>query len=139
VADVEAEIKAMKEQRDTDNAWQRIQWIEASLCDDYKEIEHLFKVEFDDCHLFGMDCQPVPMRVRGGGTVDVNSWWCSYRITHRIRNLYFDDTLTEEPPMDIEDPAISHFYWNPDRLPSGELIESFDDLLDDQFAMISSQ
>lgn len=129
VADVEAEIKAMKEERDTDNDWQRIKWnITASFCDELKEIEHLFAVDFDDCHLFGGDCQPVPMRVRGGGTVDVNSWWCSYRITPKVRNLFFDDTLTEEPQMDIEDPVCSHLYWNPDFLPPSALEYSPDDL-----------
>ena len=97
VANVEEQIAAMNAQRDTDNAWQRIKNnIEVRFCDNLIEFQHQFTVEFHDCHLYGQDCKPVPMRVRGGGSVHVNSWSCSWRITPKFRHLFFNEDLTNE-------------------------------------------
>ena len=87
VADIELERIAIEKQHDEANASQRIEnKIEVPFCENLKEFQSQFTVEFVDCHMYRKGCDPVPARKRqrAGSSVKenrVDSWHCSWKIT----------------------------------------------------------
>ena len=87
VADIELERIAIEKQHDEANASQRIEnKIEVPFCENLKEFQSQFTVEFVDCHMYRQDCVSVSARKRqrAGSSVKenrVDSWHCSWKIT----------------------------------------------------------
>ena len=87
VADIELERIAIEKQHDEANASQRIEnKIEVPFCENLKEFQSQFTVEFVDCHMYRKGCDKVPARKRqrAGSFVKenrVDSWHCSWKIT----------------------------------------------------------
>ena len=87
VADIKLERIAIEEQHDEANASQRIEnKIKVPFCENLKEFQSQFTVEFVDCHMYRQDCVSVSARKRqrAGSSVKenrVDSWRCSWKIT----------------------------------------------------------
>ena len=87
VADIKLERIAIEEQHDEANASQRIEnKIKVPFCENLKEFQSQFTVEFVDCHMYRKDCISVLARKRQrvGSSVKenrVDSWRCSWKIT----------------------------------------------------------